>query len=109
MICRCLVATLSGGAAKSVLQLWIYRRQGAIAPCRRVTVQQVEGYLTIHCQQAIAAAPQPERRAEILAGQNHYCTQQQQNDKTRRVLEKAFGDAWAERYMTTVLFDQAPN
>lgn len=72
-------------------------------------LQQVEGYLTIHCQQAIAAAPQPERRAEILAGQNHYCTQQQQNDKTRRVLEKAFGDAWAERYMTTVLFDQAPN
>jgi phycocyanobilin:ferredoxin oxidoreductase len=40
-----------------------------------------------------------------LAGQQRYCTQQQQNDKTRRVLEKAFGDAWAERYMTTVLFD----
>ncbi|MEO1635862.1 MAG: phycocyanobilin:ferredoxin oxidoreductase, partial [Cyanobacteria bacterium J06631_9] len=28
-----------------------------------------------------------------------------QNDKTRRVLEKAFGSQWAERYMTTVLFD----
>lgn len=68
---------------------------------------QVKAYLTIHCQQAISATPQPERRDEILAGQNRYCDQQQQNDKTRRVLEKAFGDAWAERYMTTVLFDKA--
>ena len=32
-------------------------------------------------------------------------TKQQQNDKTRRVLEKAFGEEWAENYMTTVLFD----
>lgn len=72
-------------------------------------LQRVEDYLTIHCQQAVAAQPQPERRDEILAGQNRYCDQQQQNDKTRRVLEKAFGDAWAERYMTTVLFDKAMN
>jgi phycocyanobilin:ferredoxin oxidoreductase len=71
-------------------------------------LQQVEGYLTLHCQQAITMAPTPEYRDEILAGQEHYCTQQQQNDKTRRVLEKAFGDDWADRYMTTVLFDQAP-
>jgi len=72
-------------------------------------LNRVEDYLTIHCQQAIAAAPQPERRDEILKGQNRYCDQQQQNDKTRRVLEKAFGDDWAERYMTTVLFDKAKN
>ncbi|MDB9525522.1 phycocyanobilin:ferredoxin oxidoreductase [Oscillatoria sp. CS-180] len=72
-------------------------------------LQRVKDYLTIHCEQAIALAPDPERQAEILAGQNRYCTQQQQNDKTRRVLEKAFGEAWAERYMTTVLFDQALN
>ena len=32
-------------------------------------------------------------------------TQQPQNDETRRVLEKASGAEWAERYMTTVLFD----
>ncbi|NER92759.1 MAG: phycocyanobilin:ferredoxin oxidoreductase, partial [Symploca sp. SIO1B1] len=37
--------------------------------------------------------------------QHYYCTKQQQNDKTRRVLEKAFGVEWAERYMTSVLFD----
>jgi phycocyanobilin:ferredoxin oxidoreductase len=66
---------------------------------------QIERYLEIHCQQAIATQPSPDRQAELLAGQQHYCTKQQQNDKTRRVLEKAFGTEWAERYMTTVLFD----
>ena len=70
-------------------------------------LERIAAYLTIHCQQAIALTPTPERRDEILAGQHRYCSQQQQNDKTRRVLEKAFGVDWAERYMTTVLFDQA--
>ena len=68
-------------------------------------LDQVLYYLTLHCQQALATAPTPWRRAEILAGQQNYCTQQQQNDKTRRILEKAFDAVWAERYMTTVLFD----
>lgn len=65
----------------------------------------VEKFLQIHCQQAIATVPTPERQAEILAGQLYYCSQQQQNAKTRRVLEKAFGSEWADRYMNTVLFD----
>lgn len=64
-----------------------------------------EQYLALHCQQAAATEPTPDRRSEILAGQRYYCTKQQQNDKTRRVLEKAFGEDWAEYYMTTVLFD----
>jgi len=69
-------------------------------------LERVEAFLSIHCQQAIAASPlPPEQQAEILAGQRYYCTKQQQNDKTRRVLEKAFGSEWAEHYMTTVLFD----
>ena len=68
-------------------------------------IQLITQYLTIHCQQARALPPTPQQRDLILAGQRQYCTQQQQNDKTRRVLEKAFGQAWAERYMTTVLFD----
>ncbi|NDJ15884.1 phycocyanobilin:ferredoxin oxidoreductase [Myxacorys almedinensis] len=67
----------------------------------------VADYLEVHCQRAIATLPTPERRDEILAGQRYYCAQQQQNDKTRRVLEKAFGEVWAERYLTTVLFDVA--
>jgi phycocyanobilin:ferredoxin oxidoreductase len=68
-------------------------------------VGEVEAMLEIHCQQAIATTATPDRQAEMLASQRHYCTKQQQNDKTRRVLEKAFGTEWTERYMTTVLFD----
>jgi phycocyanobilin:ferredoxin oxidoreductase len=70
-------------------------------------LSRVADYLDVHCQRAIATPPTPERRDEILAGQRYYCSQQQQNDKTRRVLEKAFGEVWAERYLTTVLFDVA--
>lgn len=66
----------------------------------------VKDFLDIHCSQAIASIPvAPEKVAAIIAGQHNYCTKQQQNDKTRRVLEKAFGEDWAENYMTTVLFD----
>lgn len=68
-------------------------------------LEHVRSLLTVHCQLAIATPPAPEKEAATLAGQRHYCMRQQQNDKTRRVLEKAFGEAWAERYMTTVLFD----
>ncbi len=69
-------------------------------------LSRVEEFLAIHCQSAIAAKPvSPEKQAELLAGQKYYCTKQQQNDKTRRVLEKAFGSDWADYYMTTVLFD----
>jgi phycocyanobilin:ferredoxin oxidoreductase len=69
-------------------------------------ISQVQSFLAIHCQEAIAASPvSTEQTQQIIAGQRNYCTQQQQNDKTRRVLEKAFGQDWAENYMTTVLFD----
>lgn len=69
-------------------------------------LNRVTDYLTIHCRNAQASQPVPPQQAtEILAGQRNYCTRQQKNDKTRRVLEKAFGSKWAEHYMTTVLFD----
>ncbi|MDJ0683013.1 MAG: phycocyanobilin:ferredoxin oxidoreductase [Xenococcaceae cyanobacterium MO_167.B52] len=62
--------------------------------------------LKIHCQQALQAEPlSPQQQELYLAGQNYYCTKQQKNDKTRRVLEKAFGPDWAEYYMKSVLFD----
>ncbi|WP_017292440.1 phycocyanobilin:ferredoxin oxidoreductase [Geminocystis herdmanii] len=69
-------------------------------------LHRVKDFLTIHCQ--IATASQEVSASEklvYLQGQKNYCTQQQQNDKTRRVLEKAFGVEWAENYMTSVLFD----
>ncbi len=72
-------------------------------------LQRVGDFLSIHCQlsqQAIVL--DAISQAEHQQGQENYCRQQQQNDKTRRVLEKAFGNAWAERYMTQVLFDIVP-
>lgn len=81
------------------------RPDGAMEATAFVT--RVVSFLTIHCQQAIVTQPTPDRQREILAGQKYYCTKQQQNDKTRRVLEKAFGHDWAHHYMTTVLFDLA--
>jgi phycocyanobilin:ferredoxin oxidoreductase len=69
-------------------------------------LSRVEEFLQLHCNYATHALPvSREQQAEILAGQRYYCTQQQQNDKTRRVLEKAFGSDWADYYMTSVLFD----
>ncbi len=68
-------------------------------------------YLELHCQLAHQIPPQTDP-SQIMAhyqGQQRYCSQQQQNDRTRRVLEKAFGPAWAERYMSTVLFDLPPS
>jgi phycocyanobilin:ferredoxin oxidoreductase len=66
----------------------------------------VESFLEIHCSQAIQSQPvSPQQQASYFAGQRNYCTKQQKNDKTRRVLEKAFDSEWAEKYMTLVLFD----
>eukprot|EP00276_Gloeochaete_wittrockiana_P007266 CAMPEP_0184656944 /NCGR_PEP_ID=MMETSP0308-20130426/16845_1 /TAXON_ID=38269 /ORGANISM="Gloeochaete witrockiana, Strain SAG 46.84" /LENGTH=227 /DNA_ID=CAMNT_0027094281 /DNA_START=329 /DNA_END=1012 /DNA_ORIENTATION=+ len=70
-----------------------------------IFLSRVRSMMEIHCRQARHTANIPEEVGKVYAGQYHYCTQQQQNDKTRRVLEKAFGEEWAERYMTTVLFD----
>ena len=62
--------------------------------------------LQVHCQQSIIAQPLSPKEEELyLAGQEYYCSKQQKNDKTRRVLEKAFGPDWAEYYMESVLFD----
>jgi phycocyanobilin:ferredoxin oxidoreductase len=69
-------------------------------------LDRVTAMLTVHCRQAVAAQPlSPQQQSENLAGQRYYCTKQQKNDKTRRVLEKSFGTEWADYYMTQVLFD----
>ncbi|GFE69261.1 phycocyanobilin:ferredoxin oxidoreductase [Chroococcus sp. FPU101] len=69
-------------------------------------LSRVDDFLAIHCKNALAAKPLPPVEQTLhLEGQYHYCSMQQQNDKTRRVLEKAFGSEWADRYMTMVLFD----
>lgn len=72
-------------------------------------LHRVQAFLTLHCQIASATIPLTSQIEidRVMAGQKYYCTKQQQNDKTRRVLEKSFGTEWAERYMTTMLFDYA--
>lgn len=70
-------------------------------------LDRVRQYLTLHCKIAVAASPvcSQIQATQILAGQRHYCTQQQQNDKTRRVLEKSLGKIPTERYIKQMLFD----
>ncbi len=70
-------------------------------------LDRVHHYLTIHCELALATLPVDSwtHQSEIMAGQRYYCAQQQQNDKTRRVLEKSLGKTWTDNYMTTMLFD----
>jgi len=69
-------------------------------------LHRVINFLTIHCQIAIASNEVDDiEKSTYLQGQKHYCQQQQKNDKTRKILEKAFGIDWAEIYMNKVLFD----
>lgn len=69
-------------------------------------LEQVKSFLEIHCKQALEVhSLSPQQQKLYLEGQNYYCAKQQKNDKTRRVLEKAFGAEWAEFYMNSVLFD----
>jgi phycocyanobilin:ferredoxin oxidoreductase len=66
----------------------------------------VNQFLSIHA--SIINSSQPvshEIQQANLSGQAYYCNKQRQNDKTRRVLEKAFGSTWAEEYLETMLFD----
>ena len=69
-------------------------------------VSRAKQFLEVHCRQAAEIQAVSSAEQEVyLSGQRYYCTRQQQNDKTRRVLEKAFGVEWAENYLTSVLFD----
>ena len=70
-------------------------------------LERVQQYLAIHCQIAKTSSSlqNQQQKAKILSGQRYYCAQQQQNDKTRRVLEKSLGKLWTDNYMTNMLFD----
>ena len=59
-----------------------------------------------------SAEPQPIDHPDTVRrhqGQLSYCQQQKRNDKTRRVLEKAFSPSWADRYIEALLFDDPPH
>ncbi|ELR98424.1 phycocyanobilin:ferredoxin oxidoreductase [Gloeocapsa sp. PCC 73106] len=68
--------------------------------------ERIAELLRIHTSLAQQTQPSTKAKQEAnLAGQHYYCNKQRQNDKTRRVLEKAFGAKWAETYFNTILFD----
>jgi phycocyanobilin:ferredoxin oxidoreductase len=74
-------------------------------------VQEVEQLLTLLAEQLPRRAAHSWQEGGTVsrwAGQLNYCKRQKQNDKTRRVLEKAFSPAWADRYIEQVLFDDPP-
>jgi phycocyanobilin:ferredoxin oxidoreductase len=68
----------------------------------------VVDFLKVLAEACREAQPQPIDHPDTVArhqGQLSYCQQQKRNDKTRRVLEKAFNPAWADRYIEDLLFD----
>lgn len=74
-------------------------------------VDSVAAYLRVLADAAASARPQAAEDGATVSrwqGQLRYCRQQKKNDKTRRVLEKAFSPAWAERYIEGLLFDDPP-
>lgn len=74
-------------------------------------VDEVSSVLNVLAEAIAAVKPQaPDHPATVerWEGQLRYCKQQKQNDKTRRVLEKAFNPAWADRYIEELLFDDPP-
>ncbi len=70
-------------------------------------LDRVNDILNLHCQIATStpAVISEIEEDEILSAQHYYCNKQQQNDKTRRVLEKSLGEVWTDRYMSKMLFD----
>lgn len=76
-------------------------------PEQQLFLVQVENFLKLHCHIAISTSPVLSQLEadEILTAHRYYCSQQQKNDKTRKVLEKSLGKAWTEKYMKTMLFD----
>lgn len=61
----------------------------------------------VRATRSVSDAQAMRQRAEIQAAHERYCAKQLENDKTRRVLEGAFGSGPAEEYMRVVMFDAA--
>ena len=68
----------------------------------------VGDFLDVIAAASAETAAQPTDHPDTVRrhqGQLSYCQQQKRNDKTRRVLEKAFNPQWADRYIEQLLFD----
>lgn len=71
-------------------------------------IELVSDFLRVLGEASAEVVPQPIDHPDTVRrhrGQLSYCQQQKRNDKTRRVLEKAFNPEWADRYIEELLFD----
>ncbi len=69
----------------------------------------VDSYLNTLYSFLIVATPQKRNNRSTIQrykGQISYCRQQKLNDKTRRLLETAFDQLWADWYIKEILFDE---
>jgi phycocyanobilin:ferredoxin oxidoreductase len=61
-------------------------------------------YLNYHC--AISNISKPNENVnDNYEGHKYYCEKQRQNNKTRGVLKNIFGDEFADKYISEMLFD----
>jgi phycocyanobilin:ferredoxin oxidoreductase len=65
----------------------------------------VKDLLKVYLQYAATQYPSCVNVDKRSEEQRRYCTQQLQNDRTRSLLEKAFGSDLADTYMREVMFD----
>ena len=71
-------------------------------------VEEALDYLRILVTAAETARPEEPSAGSTIGryyGQVGYCRQQKRNDKTRRVLARAFNSDWADHYIEKILFD----
>ena len=73
---------------------------------RTTFCQVVDEYLDAFVSSVWKSTMDYSRAEERYEGQINYCKKQKLNDKTRRILAKYFGDAWADDYINKVLFDE---
>lgn len=62
-------------------------------------------YLNYHCNISHRVKPNWDNYPNVYAGHKYYCDKQRKNDKTRRVLKSIFGEEFADKYISEMLFD----
>ena len=64
---------------------------------------------TQYLKMLVNSKPSPNRYEYIVAKQNYYCEQQQQNERTYNVLKSKLGKDGAKEFMETILFPKLNN
>lgn len=62
-------------------------------------------YLNYHCAISNITQPNSDNVQKNYEGHKYYCEKQRKNDKTFRVLKSIFGDEFANKYISEMLFD----